>query len=143
MKKIALAVLIAFVAVAFVAMGPTNSFAQQKQKIEKFGEDNAGVTIERQNALRRLALDALDHTAAEAGMQVEETCGTRRRETLVERSARFFRAQGVFLGQQEGAQMRKGLGATFVMPAEARVKLQETLERIINEGCSGLVCLIL
>ena len=39
MKKLALAVLIVFVAVAFVAMGPTNSFAQQKQKIEKFGED--------------------------------------------------------------------------------------------------------
>jgi len=40
MKKLALAVLVVFVAVAFVAMGPTNSFAQQqKQKIEKFGED--------------------------------------------------------------------------------------------------------
>jgi len=40
MKKFALAVLVVFVAVAFVAMGPTNSFAQQQQKkIEKFGED--------------------------------------------------------------------------------------------------------
>ena len=39
MKKLALAVLVAFVAVAFMAMGPTNSFAQQKAKIEKFGED--------------------------------------------------------------------------------------------------------
>lgn len=29
------------------------------------------------------------------------------------------------------------------MPAEARMKLQETIERIINEGCSGLICLIL
>jgi len=29
------------------------------------------------------------------------------------------------------------------MPQEARLKLQETIERIINEGCSGLVCLIL
>ena len=29
------------------------------------------------------------------------------------------------------------------MPGEARMKLQETIERIINEGCSGLVCLIL
>ncbi len=29
------------------------------------------------------------------------------------------------------------------MPAEARLKLQETLERVINEGCSGLICLIL
>ena len=39
MKKLALAVLTIFVAVAFVAMGPTASFAQQKQKIQKFGED--------------------------------------------------------------------------------------------------------
>ena len=29
------------------------------------------------------------------------------------------------------------------MPPEARLKLQETLERIINEGCSGLICFIL
>ena len=29
------------------------------------------------------------------------------------------------------------------MPAEARARLQETVERIINEGCSGLVCIIL
>ncbi len=29
------------------------------------------------------------------------------------------------------------------MPDEARLKLQETLERIINEGCSGLLCVIL
>ena len=31
----------------------------------------------------------------------------------------------------------------YRMPDEARAKLQETLERIINEGCSGLICLIL
>ena len=29
------------------------------------------------------------------------------------------------------------------MPPEARAKLQETVERMINEGCSGLICLIL
>jgi stage IV sporulation protein A len=29
------------------------------------------------------------------------------------------------------------------MPSDARLKLQETIERIINEGCSGLICLIL
>jgi len=29
------------------------------------------------------------------------------------------------------------------MPQDARLKLQETIERIINEGCSGLVCIIL
>lgn len=29
------------------------------------------------------------------------------------------------------------------MPADARRKLRETLERVINEGCSGLICIIL
>ena len=29
------------------------------------------------------------------------------------------------------------------MPQEARGRLQETLERVINEGCSGLICIIL
>lgn len=29
------------------------------------------------------------------------------------------------------------------MPNEARAKLSETVERMINEGCSGLICLIL
>ena len=31
----------------------------------------------------------------------------------------------------------------FKMPVDARMKLQETLERVINEGCSGLICFIL
>lgn len=29
------------------------------------------------------------------------------------------------------------------MPNDARLRLQETLERVINEGCSGLICIIL
>ena len=29
------------------------------------------------------------------------------------------------------------------MPEDARVKLQETLQRIINEGSGGLICIIL
>lgn len=29
------------------------------------------------------------------------------------------------------------------LPEEARGRLQETLERVINEGCSGLICIIL
>ncbi|MEG1873599.1 MAG: stage IV sporulation protein A, partial [Ruthenibacterium sp.] len=29
------------------------------------------------------------------------------------------------------------------MPAEARARIGETLERVINEGCSGLICIIL
>ena len=31
----------------------------------------------------------------------------------------------------------------FRMPTDARMKLQETLEKVINEGCSGLICIIL
>jgi len=29
------------------------------------------------------------------------------------------------------------------MPSDARIRIQETLERVINEGCSGLICIIL
>ena len=31
----------------------------------------------------------------------------------------------------------------YRMPQDARLKLQETIERIINEGCGGLICIIL
>lgn len=31
----------------------------------------------------------------------------------------------------------------YRMPADARIKLQETIERIINEGCNGLICIII
>ncbi len=31
----------------------------------------------------------------------------------------------------------------YRMPPEARAKLAETIERMINEGCSGLICIIL
>ena len=31
----------------------------------------------------------------------------------------------------------------YKMPPDARNKLRETIERIINEGCSGLICIIL
>ena len=29
------------------------------------------------------------------------------------------------------------------LPDDARMRLKETIERMINEGCSGLICLIL
>ena len=29
------------------------------------------------------------------------------------------------------------------MPQDARLRMQETIERVINEGCSGLICIIL
>ncbi|NMP36772.1 MAG: stage IV sporulation protein A [Clostridiales bacterium] len=40
--------------------------------------------------------------------------------------------------------VNEGLRAKLThMPGDARMKLQETLERVINEGCSGLICIIL
>lgn len=40
--------------------------------------------------------------------------------------------------------VNEGLRAKLThMPNDARMKLQETLERVINEGCSGLICIIL
>ena len=31
----------------------------------------------------------------------------------------------------------------YRLPADARIRMQETIERMINEGCSGLICIIL
>jgi len=31
----------------------------------------------------------------------------------------------------------------YRMPADARNKMKETTERIINDGCNGLICIIL
>lgn len=39
---------------------------------------------------------------------------------------------------QEGIQ-----GKLYKMPEDAQVKLQETLQRIVNEGGGGLICIIL
>ena len=47
---------------------------------------------------------------------------------------------GKSLHELVGEGLRAKLGK---MPLEARMKLQETLERVINEGCGGLICFIL
>mgnify|MGYP000583136898 CR=1 FL=1 len=40
--------------------------------------------------------------------------------------------------------VNEGLQAKLMhMPAEARTRLQQTLERIINDGCDGLICILL
>ena len=31
----------------------------------------------------------------------------------------------------------------YRMPTDARMRIQETLEKVINEGCNGLICIIL
>ena len=40
--------------------------------------------------------------------------------------------------------VKEGLGAKLSkLPDDARLKLRETIERMINDGCSGLICFIL
>ena len=40
--------------------------------------------------------------------------------------------------------VNEGLQAKLLhMPQEARTRLQQTLERIINDGCGGLICILL
>ena len=34
-------------------------------------------------------------------------------------------------------------GKLLHMPQEARGRLQDTLEKVINDGCSGLICILL
>lgn len=47
-------------------------------------------------------------------------------------------------GKSLHALVNEGLhNKLYRMPGDARMKIQETLEKIINEGCSGLICIIL
>lgn len=47
-------------------------------------------------------------------------------------------------GKSLHALVNEGLhNKLYRMPSDARLKLQETIERIINEGCGGLICIIL
>ncbi|MEG2813860.1 MAG: stage IV sporulation protein A, partial [Oscillospiraceae bacterium] len=47
-------------------------------------------------------------------------------------------------GKSLHALVNEGLhNKLYHMPSDARQKLQETIERIINEGCGGLICIIL
>ena len=40
--------------------------------------------------------------------------------------------------------VNEGLHAKLArMPVDARMRVQETVERVINEGCNGLVCILL
>ena len=49
-----------------------------------------------------------------------------------------------FFGKSLHDLVNEGLhNKLYRMPADARCKLSETIERIINEGCSGLICIIL
>jgi len=47
-------------------------------------------------------------------------------------------------GKSLHALVNEGLhNKLYRMPSEARMRLKETIERIINEGCSGLICILL
>ena len=48
-----------------------------------------------------------------------------------------------FLGKNLSEMMLGGIeGKLYRMPFNAQEKLQETLERIINDGSGGLICII-
>ena len=48
------------------------------------------------------------------------------------------------LGKSLNELVSEGVQAKLLhMPQEARARLQQTLERIINEGCDGLICILL
>lgn len=49
-----------------------------------------------------------------------------------------------FFGKSLHGLVNEGLhNKLYRMPSDARMRLQETIERIINEGCNGLICIIL
>jgi stage IV sporulation protein A len=49
-----------------------------------------------------------------------------------------------FFGRSLHELVNEGLrNKIYNMPDDARYKLQETLQRIINEGSGGLICIIL
>ena len=50
----------------------------------------------------------------------------------------YSTAPAVLVTVSEGGQAK-----LLHMPQEARSRLQSTLERIINEGCDGLICILL
>ena len=55
-----------------------------------------------------------------------------------------FRHSSNIFGKSLHELVNEGLhNKLYHMPSDARLKLQETIERIINEGCSGLICIIL
>ena len=52
--------------------------------------------------------------------------------------------QSNIFGKSLSGLVNEGLqNKLYRMPEEARGKIRETLERIINDGCSGLICIIL
>jgi stage IV sporulation protein A len=52
--------------------------------------------------------------------------------------------QSEIFGKSLHSLVNEGLhNKLYRMPADARLKIKETIERIINEGCSGLICILL
>ena len=74
----------------------------------------------------------------------------RQSEELVESLLSGFEADPVkiwesnIFGKSLHELVNEGLQAKLLhMPQEARTRMQETLERVINEGCTGLICILL
>ena len=74
----------------------------------------------------------------------------RQSEELVESLMAGFEADPVkiwesnIFGKSLYELVNEGLQAKLLhMPQEARTRMQETIERVINEGCTGLICILL
>ena len=74
----------------------------------------------------------------------------RQSEELVESLMAGFEADPIkiwesnIFGKSLYELVNEGLQAKLLhMPQEARTRMQETIERVINEGCTGLICILL
>ena len=66
----------------------------------------------------------------------------KRKENLRELPLKKLKGGGMLKSSSEWE--NKGLQNKLLhMPQEARTRLQETLERVINEGCTGLICILI
>ena len=63
---------------------------------------------------------------------------------MKERLQKILSARGVASRRKAEEMIQDGLNAKLVqLPEDVRTKFRGTLSRIVNEGASGLICLIL
>lgn len=99
----------------------------------------------------RASAPAINMIRTEISTEVAPIVGTERQsEDLVKSLLADFEEepgriwQSNIFGKSLHELVNEGLHNKLLnMPPEARTRLQETIERVINEGCSGLICIIL
>ena len=88
---------------------------------------------------------------ADIDTQISPIVGTEKQsEELVMSLLRDFEEdpaklwQSNIFGKSLHELVNEGLQSKLLhIPADARTRMQETLEQVINEGCAGLICIIL